>query len=103
MADSSEKASAYPSAYINGVATQGYTAFRVINNPDRWAHIEIKSGVFYNVMSGWKQWESTDSTVIVDGADGDSFEIIKFKVIEFASLLQSATLIVMITAILFNF
>ena len=43
-ADTSEAAAAYPSSYSLGNASQGFTAFRVLNNPDRWAHIEIKSG-----------------------------------------------------------
>ena len=54
VADTSEAAAAYPSSYSLGKASQGFTAFRVLNNPDRWAHIEIKSGQIYQVMSGWK-------------------------------------------------
>ena len=42
-------------------------------------------------MSGWKQWESENSTEIVDGADGDVFEILKYSVVDSSSLAIAMT------------
>ena len=42
-------------------------------------------------MSGWKQWESENSTEIVDGADGDVFEILKYSVVDSSSLATAMT------------
>ena len=54
-------------------------------------------------MSGWKLWESADSQVIMDGADGDAFEIIKWKVEEFAIMQNSTTFTAVIAAVLYVF
>ena len=55
-------------------------------------------------MSGWKQWESEDSTEIVDGADGDAFEILKYTVVDSSSFASSlSTVSVAALATLLNF
>ena len=42
-------------------------------------------------MSGWKQWDSENSSEIVDGADGDVFEILKYSVVDSSSLATTMT------------
>ena len=39
------------------------------------AKVDLKLGVTYQIMSGWKLWEYETSSTIAAGADGSSFEI----------------------------